>query len=137
MSFASVSTYRKIQVTTASPVQLVIQLFEGLVRFTEQGIQAIERRDLEQAHTALVRAQAIVTQLRGSLNRDVGALGDPMDALYDYFFRQLVLANVQKDASPAREILGYVRELLAVWREVARHHGTDPDPARAAVDVRS
>jgi flagellar protein FliS len=135
MTGASANAYRKVQVTTASPAQLVVQLFEGAARFIEQGIQAIERRDLEQAHTALVRAQAIIAQLRASLDREVGPLADQLDGLYDYFFRRLVLANVEKDAAPAREVLGHIRELLAAWREVARQGLTGPEPV--PVDVRA
>src|SRR5579875_1178759 len=114
---ASANAYRTVQVTTASPAQLVVQLFEGAARFIEQGIQAI------------------VAQLRASLDREVGPLADQLDGLYDYFFRRLVLANVEKDAAPAREVLGYIRELLAAWREVARQGLTGPEPV--PVDVRT
>ncbi|MGH7860830.1 MAG: flagellar export chaperone FliS [Candidatus Dormibacteraceae bacterium] len=113
------TAYRKSQVTTASPAQLVAQLYQGAITFTERGVQAMEQRDLEKSHHSLVRAQAIVNHLRATLNRDAGPLALRLDGLYDYFFRRLVLANVSKDPAVAREVLGHLRDLHAAWLAIS------------------
>ncbi len=109
------NAYRKSQVTTASPTQLVAQLYQGAITFVERAIQAMDQRDVEKTNDSLIRAQAIVSHLRATLNREAGPLALQLDGLYDYFFRQLVLANVNKDPRPAREVLGYLRDLHAAW----------------------
>jgi flagellar protein FliS len=112
--------YRKTQVSTASPVQLVIQLYEGAIRFTEQGIRAIEASNPAAAHHGLVRAQAIVTELRATLNPTTGEVAQSLDRVYDLIYRQLLAANVGKDAGVARLALAGLQELLIAWDQVAR-----------------
>ena len=113
------TAYRKSQVTTASPTQLVAQLYQGAITFTERAVQAMEQHDVERAHDSLIRAQAIVNHLRATLNREAGPLALRLDGLYDYFFRQLMLANVKKDPEIAREVLGHLRDLHASWRAIS------------------
>jgi flagellar protein FliS len=113
------NAYRKTRTVTANQAQLVVQLYEGIVLSVGYAIQALAEGNLEGAHVSLKRAQEIITTLRGTLRRDAGPVAQNLDALYDYFFRRLVEANVNKDPSPAQEILGYTRQLLATWRIVA------------------
>ena len=105
---------------TASPLELVLMLYQGVLRFTSQAIQAVERHDVNEAHRSLVRAQDIITELAASLNREVGgATAEGLLALYDYSYRQLVDANVRKDVAPAEAVAEIFRELLPAWQEVA------------------
>jgi flagellar protein FliS len=127
------SAYRKSQVTTASPAQLVVQLYQGAICFLERAIQAMEEGDLEQSHCALIRVQDIVTQLRSTLNRDVGPLALQLDSLYDYFWRQLVLANVCKEPAIAREVLDHLRQLLETWQTVAELSSRTAEVAAAPI----
>lgn len=120
------SVYRKTQVSTASPIQLVVQLYEGAVRFTQQGIQAIEARDTLGAHDALLRSQAIIVELQATLNPDAGEVARTLELVYRGIYSRLVRANVEKSAAPAREALGFLRELLDGWRQVEATAATDP-----------
>ena len=112
--------YRATKVQTAGSVDLVVMLYQGAVRFIRLGIDALERDDAKAAHENLVRAQDIVVELLGSLNREAGGqIADQLAGVYDYCFRRLVLANVKKDIEPAREVLGIVRDLGMAWQQIA------------------
>ncbi len=111
--------YRRMQVTTASPPQLVVQLYEGAICFLERAVPALEAGDVEQAHVSLIRAQDIISQLRASLNRDAGPLALQLDGLYDFFWRQLLAANARKDPTLARQVRGYLQQLASAWRAIA------------------
>ncbi len=105
---------------TATPLDLVLMLYQGVLRFTVQAIQAVDRHDIPEAHRSLVRAQDIVSELAASLNREEGgATAENLLALYDYSYRRLVDANVRKDAAPAEEVAQLFRDLLPAWQEVA------------------
>ena len=105
---------------TATPLDLVLMLYQGVLRFTGQAIQAVDRHDIQEAHRSLVRAQDIVSELAASLNREEGgATAENLLALYDYSYRRLVDANVRKDAAPAEEVAQLFRDLLPAWQEVA------------------
>ncbi|MDR1744459.1 MAG: flagellar export chaperone FliS, partial [Planctomycetota bacterium] len=64
MAFANArQQYLKTQVETASKEQLVLMLFDGILRFTEQARKAIHEKAIEDCHNALMRAEAIVMEL--------------------------------------------------------------------------
>ena len=112
--------YRATKVETAGPVDLVVMLYQGAVRFIRLGIEAMERDDTQTAHTNLVRAQDIVVELLGSLNREAGGqIAVQLASGYDYCFRRLVTANVKKDPEPAREVIRILRDLGSAWQEIA------------------
>ena len=112
--------YRATKVQTAGSVDLVVMLYQGAVKFVRLGIEAMERDDSKSAHTNLVRAQDIVVELHGSLNHETGGqIAEQLAGVYDYCFRRLVQANVKKDASAAREVVGILRDLGMAWQQIA------------------
>jgi flagellar protein FliS len=95
-------------------------LYQGAVKFIRLSIQAMEQNDPKAAHTNLVRAQDIIVELLGSLNREAGGqIANQLASVYDYCFRRLVQANVKKDPAPAREVVGILRDLGTAWQEIA------------------
>ena len=131
--------YRATKVETAGSVDLVVMLYQGAVRFVRLGVDALDRNDLNTAHTNFVRAQDIVIELLGSLNREAGGqIAVQLASIYDYCFRQLVTANIKKDPAPAREVVGILRDLGTAWQEIAAQQRQAqapivprPQPARA------
>lgn len=112
--------YRATAVETARPVDLVVMLYKGVLRFTQQGIQAVERQDVEDAHVNFLRAQQIVTELVSGLNPDRGGdIASQLRAIYDYVHRRLVEANCQKAIGPAAEVVQLFSELLSAWQAIA------------------
>jgi flagellar protein FliS len=113
--------YRQTQAQTAAPGELVVMLYRGAVRFVSSAIGAIECRDIEGAHTNLVRAQAIVAELLETLDLERGGdIAKRLVGIYEYLNHRLVEANLRKDAEPAREVEQHLRNLLPAWEEAAR-----------------
>jgi flagellar protein FliS len=125
VTFDPTAAYRTSQVTTSNPVAQVVLLYEGAIRFASLSIARIEQHDPEGAHKASLRAQAIVSSLRASLDLSAGDVARQLDSLYDFISRRLVAGNIAKDPEPAREAIGLLRDLLGAWRTVA-------NPAQAA-----
>ncbi len=112
--------YRATKVETAGSVDLVVMLYQGAVRFTRQAVEALEQDDLKAAHTNFVRAQDIVVELLGSLNREAGGqIATQLAGIYDYAFRRLLHANVKKDPAPALEVITIFRDLGKAWQQIA------------------
>jgi flagellar protein FliS len=118
--------YRQVQVTTASPPQLVVQLYEGAIRFVDAAIAALNQSDLPGAHAGFIRAEAIIAELRATLNEDAGEIVPVLRDLYDMLYHKLVLANVRKDATIANEVRRHLAELLSAWQTAARESAADP-----------
>lgn len=112
--------YQRVQAQTATPGQLVLMLYQGCIRFTVRGRQALEQQDWDDARTSLLRAQDIVAELMGSLNLEAGDLAGNLLRLYEYIHRRLVHANIKRDALAAQEVETLVRSLIPAWKEAIR-----------------
>lgn len=113
--------YRETQAQTAAPGELVVMLYQGAIRFVGAGIDAIENKDLAAAHTGLVKAQAIVSELAETLDMERGGeIARNLASIYEFMSRRLVEANVSKHSKPAREVQMLLRELLPAWQAAAR-----------------
>jgi flagellar protein FliS len=117
--------YRQTQTNTAAPGELVVMLYRGATRFVAAGIEAIEGRDIEGAHTNLVKAQAIVIELQQTLDLERGGdIAVKLHSIYLYLNNRLIDANLRKDAEPAREVHTLLRELLSAWEVIVRQAPT-------------
>jgi flagellar protein FliS len=82
--------YRQTQTQTAAPGELVLMLYRGAVRFLSAAIDAIEARNVPEAHDKLLKAQAIVSNLLESLDVERGGdVARNLSALYEYMLRRL------------------------------------------------
>lgn len=116
----AISAYRRHQVQTASPGQLVVMLYDACIGHCKAAQEAIAAADRDRAARHLLKAQDIVAELMSALN--VGAGGDfarRLLSLYEYMYRRLVHANVRKDAEAAREVEGLLAGLREAWAEAA------------------
>jgi flagellar secretion chaperone FliS len=119
--------YRQTQAQTAAPGELIVMLYRGATRFVASAIEAIEANNVQAAHTYLLKAQAIVTELFDSLDLERGGeVAKNLMSIYDFMNRRLVDANLRKDAEPAREVERLLRELLPAWEQAVRQTAATP-----------
>ena len=125
--------YVKNAVLTATPEQLQLMLYDGAIRFTSRGLEALQTKDLEGMFSAFERAQQIVLELSQGLRRDVNPeLADRMAAIYDFIYRRLVDANVHRDevaVADALRLLRYQRETWVLLMEKLQKDAQPPTPA--------
>lgn len=111
--------YLKSAVQTATPEQLQVMLFDGAIRFSLRGREAIERKDYEATFNNLERAQRIVLEIAGGLKRDVNPeLTDRMSALYNFIFRRLVDAVMERSAAAVDDALRILRAERDTWQAI-------------------
>lgn len=115
---SSYRQYQRTQIETASQKQLILMLYDGAIRFLHTAKEGIAREDLELAHNALIRSQAIILELLSGLNQDSGEITQGLTALYDYFYQRLVEANRSKDTDIIDEVIPYLQELREVWAQI-------------------
>ncbi len=118
MNQQAAQKYLETKVRTATPEQLQMMLFDGALRFCEQGKVALEKKNFEQSHQALSSAQAIVNQLICSLRPDVmPELCAKLKGLYAFAYRRLVDANLHhkmQSLDEATNVLKYQRRTWAL-----------------------
>lgn len=109
--------YRQTQVQTAAPEQLILMLYDGVIRFCLQGKECIEKRDVSGANVALIRVQDVIGELQFSVNDEAGEIAQQLSLLYDYLYRRALDANLAKDVAIIDEIVNMVRDLRSTWVE--------------------
>jgi flagellar protein FliS len=106
--------YRNQQIMNAPPEQLTLMLYNGCLRFIEDGIIAVNEKKFEEANTSLQKAQRIISEFRLTLNMEY-EIAQQLLPLYDYVYNRLVEGNIRSDTKPLEEARGIMTELRDAW----------------------
>lgn len=112
-------TYKQNSILTASPEELTLMLYNGLIKFIMLAQKAIEEKDIQKAHDNIIRAEDILHEFKASLDMQY-EISHNLALLYDYFLDRLLEANIRKDTAILDEVLRFVRELRDTWAQAMR-----------------
>lgn len=113
--------YRQTEVQASTPLELVVMLYDGALRFSAEARAAIERGDIAARRTAIDRALAIIIHLQSTLDLDQGgAIATDLHRLYDYVSRRLLDASMQNAVVPIDDVSAVLRSLREGWQGAAR-----------------
>jgi flagellar protein FliS len=116
----AVQSYRKTRVETADQIQLIIMCYEETIQAIRQAKICYERWDFESKAKHLAKAQSIIHELYGCLNREKGGtIAANLATLYSYALNRLVTADLEKDMNGFDEVAALLADLLAGWQEIA------------------
>ncbi|MDC3416134.1 flagellar export chaperone FliS [Aquibacillus salsiterrae] len=109
--------YQTNSVTTASPGELTLMLYNGCLKFIKLAKQAMEDKDYQVKNTNIQKAQKIIQELMITL--DEGAdISKQMMPIYDFINRRLMEANIQNDSAILDEASDLVAEFRDTWKQV-------------------
>lgn len=122
------ASYRQVATQTASSGQLVLMLFDGIIRFLERAGGGFGVDDPAEANEVIsnnvLRAQAIIHELNSSLNMDEGGpFADNLRQLYYYFDRRLQHSNITKTPEGITEVSARVSVLREAWSQMLQGQG--------------
>ena len=108
--------YLRAKVLTATPEQLQLMLYDGAVRFTEKGRQALLAKNYDQSYHNITKAEKILLELNCSLKHDIAPdLCRNLSAIYMFCYRRLVEANTTRNVESLEEVLGILRYQRETW----------------------
>lgn len=112
--------YRRVEAESRSPMELVVMLYDGALRFLAAAREAHGRRDLIARGNALSRALAIIAELQSTLNlKEGGAIAEELDRLYSYITWRLMDVNVKQDGTALDEAHKLLSTLSDAWAQTA------------------
>jgi flagellar protein FliS len=111
--------YRDSAILTAPPERLVVMLYDGANRFLMQGAMALRAGDLTVMNDRLRRAEAIITELRQTLDMSQGEVASNLESIYSFCQRLLLEARLQQDADRIEQVAKLLRDLRDAWDQVA------------------
>ncbi|ALS75387.1 MULTISPECIES: flagellar export chaperone FliS [Planococcus] len=109
-------TYQQNSVMTASSEELTLMLYNGCLKFIKLAKKAMLDKQFEEKNKNLLKAQAIIQELRSTLNPDI-ALSKELEQLYEYQNNSLMEANMKNDAAALDAVLADLTELRNTWKQ--------------------
>ena len=126
MSYASQSSsYREMEIQSASPERLVVIVFEQLVVNLERARIAMDRNDVELRVTSLRRARGLVGELLATLDFEKGGpLANQLADLYQFMLYELVDIGQRKDVATLRKLVNIATSLRDAFTAAAHSVST-------------
>lgn len=119
--------YQQQAVAGMNPVELIVALYDGMVRFLYQAIAAVERKDAGGRRTAVARVLEILMHLQSRLRMDIG--GSSARALSEFYtsiFALCLEGSRLESADRLKEAIACIRDVREAWSVAAR----DPEVLR-------
>jgi flagellar protein FliS len=124
-------SYQQCALESASAVDLVVALYDGIVRFLFAASSAVERGDEAARRNAVKRALDIIIHLQARLRMDVG--GRPAQVLSEFYasiFSEILQASQSASQQKFEHAIDCVKNVRDAWRQVARDPEVNPAPAQ-------
>lgn len=133
----SPSRYLENDVLSRSPEWLVPLLYEHLLTSLRRAGVQMENGDVEGRAESLSKANQIVLELAGSLDREKGGeVAQHLSSLYAYFALEILNLGHTRDVVHLRRLIDLVAELHEAWTQAAEQvapRGRAAAAPRAAV----
>lgn len=108
-------------VSTASPHQLIVMLFDGALMSISLAAIAMEQNDIPTKGSAISKSIDIINNgLKASLDMEAGgSLSERLAALYDYMTERLLYANLKSNRAALDEVATLLGGLREAWIGIA------------------
>lgn len=107
-------------VVAASPLQLILMLFDGAELAVRMAIKHMSEGNIALKSADITKASSIILDgLCAALDpHQGGEIAAQLGALYDYMLKRLMLAHMKNQIEPLEEVLGLLQELHGAWKQI-------------------
>ena len=128
------STGIETSVNGASPHQLIVLLFDGLLQALNAARVAMQRKDIEAKGKQIVRAVRLLEEgLKAGLDMERGGeLARNLRTLYDYCTQRLTHANLHNDVAAIEEVQRLIAPVADAWKQIGTQAQDATPMAQAA-----
>ncbi len=113
------ASYKTQSIQTMTPGEMVVALYEGLIKQLNLAILYIEEKNITEGHTSLMKSQDIITYLISTLNPDI-EISKTILPYYELFQRQIMDANLKKDVQTIKSVLPLIEEFKLIFTQADR-----------------
>ena len=109
------------KVSTASPHQLIVMLYDGALLAINTAAVSMDAGDIPNKGKSISQAINIIANgLKASLDMEAGGeIAERLASLYDYMSQRLLHANLQNSRPALDEVSGLPNELREAWLQIA------------------
>lgn len=113
--------YQDQMLAAKNPVELVVALYDGMLRFLSEAISAVERGDVSARRIAIKRVFDILMHLQSRLRMDVG--GSSAQSLAEFYAATFALClegSRLSSVTRLEEAMACIRDVREAWSVAAR-----------------
>ena len=128
-----IQTYRQNQVHQASPVELVVMLYDRAILDLKAACLRLDEGKVKEKGTLVCHAVDIIAELQAVLDKERGGeIAAKLDQLYTYMLERITRANYDNDPKLFTEVIRLLEELQTGWRDLAQSAAAGRPVARRA-----
>jgi flagellar protein FliS len=117
MKTQNTDSYRKMQIETADPANLILMLFDRAIALIEKAKNEIIEKQHEEKNISITKATNIVFELLTSLDKDKGGeIATSLARLYNFVIRELTDANANLNTKALDNTKRILSELRDAWK---------------------
>jgi flagellar protein FliS len=123
----SETSYQQQALVGATGMELIVALYDGVIRFLYRAMQCVEEDDVRGRRIAVKRVVDILMYLQARLRPELG--GSVASSLADFYatmFTMTLEASHLESVEQFQEVISFVRNVREAWVAVAR----DPEAGR-------
>ncbi len=126
MDTSQTKSYKKLQVETASPISLVIMLYDRAIILLNKAKNEISEKQYEEKTKTLDKVSDIVMELLSTLDRDKGGeIASSLANLYNFVLREITNANQKLNTKSCDNAIKILSELRESWESIKNTEETD------------
>jgi flagellar protein FliS len=119
--FAAVETaaqrYSQVRMTTSTPGELLLALYDGLFRFLNQAKICMQAKQIPRGRELLSKSYAILSELYIALDHSVfPELCANLEALYGFAMDRVTLASRKGLVEPIDDVIRVLTPLREAWQ---------------------
>jgi flagellar protein FliS len=120
-------SYQQQALAGATGVELIVALYDGLIRFLYRAMQCVEENDVHGRRVAVKKALDILMYLQARLRPDVGGtVAASLADFYSTMFTMTLEASHLESKEQFKEVISFVRNVREAWVVVA----ADPEAGK-------
>ncbi|MGB9866335.1 MAG: flagellar export chaperone FliS [Bacillota bacterium] len=112
--------YKRVQVQTANPIELVVMAYDGASVYLARAKEAMSDGNYQAAGEWIRRVQSIIAELTSSLDPAAGEVSYNLARLYGFINERLGRVTASRDPKFLDEIAKVLDTLKQGWCECAK-----------------
>ncbi|HMD18911.1 MAG TPA: flagellar export chaperone FliS [Alloacidobacterium sp.] len=118
--------YQQQSVAGKNGVELIVALYDGMIRFLNRAIVATESGNVQERRVAIKRVLDILTHLQSRLRMDVGGPAKTLSEFYAAIFALCLEGSRLSSPERFRKAIECILPVREAWQQVAQ----DPEVRR-------
>ncbi len=119
-------TYKQSRVETATPIELIIMLYDRAIVLLDKATNEKKEKNYEEKNTTLIKATDIVFELLTTLDNDKGGeIATSLSRIYNFVIREISNANVSLDTKALDNMKRILSELRESWINIKNNPDTE------------